>query len=216
MIFNHYKVINFHPGKTAGTSLEEAFLPYFRERLQHGDINYMFGGHARYGVLVHATINTFQFIHNNKYNHYYKIATIRNPYTKMRSVYYYQKNRFKKQNINNFKDFCNKLNTLLLNTNEFKSKHWLPQHLYTHKFKQLFVDKIIPFESFNQNFKSIEKQFNIKVKSVNHNYNKQYLNNFHKDYDDECINIIKNLYIDDFNIYNYSTDINQCFNPPVL
>ena len=88
------KMILFHPGKTGGTSIEHTFkklyLPEDKELIYYiTDREIMFGFDKQYQVyLQHADTNLYQKM-NIDYKNYKTFCTVRRPYERLLSIYYF-------------------------------------------------------------------------------------------------------------------------------
>lgn len=218
MIIKEKNIIYLHPGKTAGSSIERAFYPNidFHKKASKADFNLGFGLSKKYGYLQHATINTYISIFGEEiFNNKLKISSIRNPYSRIRSIYYYKK-LCKSIDCKTFKEFCNNLASRYHNLREKYSRHLLSQLLYTHRNNSRFVDKIIAMESFDDDTKFLRDKYNLKFGIVNKYKSGDYQNGLLNDYDSFNIELVRNLYRDEFEIYGYSYDIKDYWKLPEI
>lgn len=201
MIFHTDKIIFFHPGKTGGTSIEVALtkrnLNKEFNQLDPKTPNYdiMYGFCKQHKIYLHHA--DIRFYTNNNINisdNYTKIVSIRRPYEKVLSAYYY--NGWDKKMP--FKDFITKKLEEIYNKNfKFAKNHFCPQ---THYYQDSF--KVIKLENIKQDC----EQLNIELPSRNHAQTKA--RSIYKDYlsayDIKTMDIVRALYKEDFITFSYT------------
>lgn len=129
----------------------------------------------------------------------FSFSVVRNPYTRTYSCYK-QYNKTNKTDTSFAKYLDNILNNII--SLETPLLHY-SQSFYIVKDKKVQVNKVYKFE----NLKELESDFSWKLGNYNvGNYSLElYLN----DYTDEAIEIVKNLYETDFDLFGYSKNFNQ-------
>lgn len=212
MVFEDKKILLFHPGKCAGTSIEMAlvkeylntqhhklgpvktirkdilygWVPEDRLFLQHCDIQYL---------LSHTDIDP------TKYTSY---CFVRNPYHRLLSAYYY--NMIEKNTGMDFTTFIKDPNGLLhrynLN-NEYTVNHFGPLNKFTHH-KDYTVDNIGKVENIEQDFKKFFPNLTLPKNKAAKTKTSEIYNDYMDAYTEETKEIVYNLFKDDFILYGYS------------
>lgn len=201
MKFESQKIILLHPGKTGGTSIEYTLRDLYFKGLKldafKEDLDLMFGLSKKHNLfLQHADLRFYKNILNINLNDYKTIATVRNPYDRLVSCYYYNG----KNKKFTFHDFV--LNRLedqieLNNKKGFSVSHFAPQINFC-KIDDYRVDHIIKLETFVSDLKkiNIDVKYNAsKTVSRKEDYN-GYYNQKTKD-------LVYQLYKEDFEYLNY-------------
>lgn len=201
MLIESEKIILLHPGKTGGTSIEhtlkDLFFPNNQLTPREENLDLMFGLSKKYNLfLQHADLKFYKNILNINLNEYKTITTVRNPYDRLVSCYYYNG----KDKKFSFEDFIvNHLETHIEanNKKEYGINHFAPQVNFC-KIDDYKVNHIIRLESFADDVKKI----NIDVK---YRYSKTALRkNKYKDYyNQKTKSLVYNLYKEDFEYLNY-------------
>jgi hypothetical protein len=209
MIFHKGQIVFFHPGKTGGTSIEFALT---REFLNKGfppvnpkevaDYNIMYGFCKKHKIFLHHADPRFYEICNKKIpQNYTKITSVRRPYEKVLSAYYY--NGYDKKF--EFEDFVkNKLKQLVELNSKFARNHFCPQINYV-----LDDFKIVKLENIQQDCANLGIQISEKrhcKTKAGENYQ-----NYLSAYNNETLEIINDIYSEDFSRLSYDT-----YNYPVL
>lgn len=142
-----------------------------------------------------------------------KFSITRNPYDRFVSLYFFfvnqtESHRYYKHDFRvveeikkykNFEDFC-------LNFSSFKFKrhfHFLPQNTWTHNNNKQVIENIFSMDSIEhlESFLSETLRIpNAKLKKLNKSNRLEY----QRYYNDDLRSIVKNIYIDDIEIFNYS------------
>ena len=209
MIFHNHRAIHFHPGKTAGTSIEKMLLPGHRDAtVANRDI--MFGWDGEYGIyLQHATCKTvLEIAGENIFDNYYKFCVVRNPYSRLQSVYYYGINQYGKES-GSFKKFIMALPSRISNEVNLRGSHFTPQIHHTHIDGISVCQSIGRFERLDIDLDAIKKDLKILVKTprLNTQRNKQFRKNAKWDhYDREMISVMQDVYGADFEAYGYDPE----------
>jgi hypothetical protein len=174
-----YKVCFIHIPKTGGTTIE---LLLFNRNKDNPNSE-------------HLQIDKY-----HKYYNYFIFSFVRNPYTRIISVYNYYKNGGnqtkndknllnKKYNINNFLNFYNKNNM----------KHLQTQFSFLQNSK--YINYTAKFENFEKELNKIFKIINFKHnKHIEQNRKMKYINYIIRP---ELINKINKIYKEDFENYGY-------------
>lgn len=197
------KIIFFHPGKTGGTSIEHTLKDIYLDKDLKLDANnarkdIMFGIDREIHIyLQHACIRLYDNL-GIKFKEYKTIATVRRPYERILSCYYYNG----KSKKFTFEEFVTTNLEVCLALNEryqYAVSHFAPQHYYTH-YNDYVVDNIIKLE----NFKDDCAKAGLDVK-YHHSKTKGTMRfkNYMDAYTQKTKDIVYNLYKEDFDKYGY-------------
>lgn len=153
MKIDDQKIILLHPGKTGGTSIEhtlrDLYLPGLKLNAREPDRKVMFGLDKEYGCfLQHADLRLYSIL-DIPYKDYKTICTVRNPYTRLLSCYYYNGKSVKFD----FETFVlNHLPNMFKNiqASKYSSGHFFPQYYHAND-----VNEIIKLENFNSDCKKV-------------------------------------------------------------
>jgi hypothetical protein len=209
MIFHNHRAIHFHSGKTAGTSIEEMLLPGDRDPAV-ADRDIMFGWDGEYRIyLQHATCKTVLEIAGEKiFDAYYKFCIVRNPYSRLQSVYYYGINQHEKE-FGTFKKFILALPSRISDKVHLRGSHITPQILHTHIDGVSVCQSIGRFEELDTDLNAIKRDLKLEVTTprLNTQRNKQFRKNAKWDhYDREMISVMQDVYGEDFETYGYDPE----------
>lgn len=201
MIFHKDKIIFFHPGKTGGTSIEVALTKrnlnkeFNQLNARVADYNIMYGFCDRYKIYLHHADIRFYTINNIRINDdYTKITSVRRPYEKVLSAYYY--NSWDKRLT--FREFVLQKLEKILNKNErFAINHFCPQIYYVGQGYN-----IIQLENITTDCNSLGIQISAK-KHAQTKANQVY-NNYLNAYDAKMKDLVYNLYKEDFQTFGYN------------
>jgi len=218
MILFKNKIIFIHPPKTGGTPIEYILYKHeYKKNLynmnhptQHskillgGFINKYYNKYNTTDGLQHLDRKMIKKIYPNLFSDFYKIGTIRNPFSRTVSMYnelvthnsvlmdYYK--------VSGNIDFKKFLFLLLSNTN-----------IHTHHkplvsfFKKKELDHLIKLENFKKDLDFVIKKFRIKNHKLINPYKRtaglNYLN-YYKD--KENIDLVKKIFKKDFKEFNYN------------
>ena len=198
IISNSNRFIYIHTTKTAGSSISALLLNYCNDTDSYTSI---FDYNKR-GIVGnfdkldhHSGINTVRkFINNDtKFKSYLKISSIRNPFDRMVSAYFWFKPTYTK-NIN-FEEYV-------------IGDYPHPAPLYNSLFinNKLGVDFLIRYEYLNDDVSKLliklKKDNNVNIPKLKTNTRTD-SKSYHHYYNDKLIDIIKKDYKMDLNIFNY-------------
>ena len=198
MKFDAQKIILLHPGKTGGTSIEhtlrDLYLPGLKLESKVSDRKIMFGYDKEYKCyLQHADLRLYSIL-GVPYKEYKTICTVRNPYMRLLSCYYYNG----KSNKFEFEDFVlNHLPDMLARTNTAKhsSGHFCPQYYHAYE-----ADEIIKLEKFESDCKRVGLD-------VKYHYSKTTGMKKHTNpmdmYTKKMKDVVYSLYKEDFTLLGY-------------
>jgi hypothetical protein len=206
MIFHNGNIIFFHPGKTGGTSIEVALTKKFLNKefpplnpKDASDYNIMYGFCKKHRIyLHHADIRFYQVANKEIPKDYTKIVSVRRPYEKILSAYYYNgyNNKFR------FEDFVkNNLADLVKRNKEFARNHFCPQINYI-----LDDFKVIKLENIKQD--CLDLGITIAEKQHCKTRASEDYKNYISAYSEQTLEIINKLYAKDFERLSYDTHHN--------
>ncbi|MCV3376266.1 sulfotransferase family protein, partial [Campylobacter sp. IFREMER_LSEM_CL2151] len=199
-----YKCVFIHVPKVAGSSIERVI--YQTDRWLVG----------------HVKASDYVKLDRNKFESYFSFGFVRNPYDRVVSAYHYLRSgggnlvdeTWAKENIykyNSFEEFV-----LNLQNNDERIKilswmHFVPQYKYLcDNDKNILVSFIGKFEKLDEDFKKILNILNRKDSLVHVNKSKHYA---YKDYYNyETYKIIREIYKNDFEIFDYDLEDKKYFN----
>lgn len=209
MIFHALRAIHFHPGKTAGTSIEKMLLPGDRDAMV-ADRHIMFGYDREYGIyLQHASCKTMlEIIGDEIFSQYYKFSVVRNPYTRLLSVYYYGIKQHSKE-FGSFKKFVAALPSVAATARNVRGAHVTPQIHHTHIDGQSVCQAIAKFENLEADLERIKSELGVQVALPRLNVQRHpRLASGGKTgcYDKEMIAIMQDVYAEDFEAYGYDAE----------
>ena len=197
------KIILLHPGKTGGTSIEHTLRDKYlgKEKkliARKEDKDIMFGFSKKNNLfLQHACLRLYSLL-NIPFKEYKTIATIRRPYERILSCYFYngKNKRF------TFEEFVTTKLRQHYDRNiicGYAINHFSPQHYFTHH-EDYTVDHIIRLENFQADCLKIELE-------VPYHYSKTKGTSQYEDYmeayNERTKDIVYNLYKEDFERYDY-------------
>jgi|TARA_B110000037_G_C17037819_1_gene472371 hypothetical protein len=217
MILFKNKIIFIHPPKTGGTPIEYILYKHeYKKKLYNmnhptlhskillgGFINKYYNKYNTTDGLQHLDKEMIKKIYPNSFNNFYKIGTIRNPFSRAVSMYnelvshysvlmdYYKINK----NLD-FKKFL-----FILLSDSCIHTHHKPLVYF---FKKQDLNHLIKLENFKKDLHFILKKFKIKNHKVLNPYKKtaglNYLN-YYKD--KENIDLVKKIFKEDLKEFNY-------------
>ncbi|EOH6542609.1 sulfotransferase family 2 domain-containing protein [Campylobacter coli] len=200
-----YKCIFIHVPKVAGSSIE---------RVIYQTDKWLVG---------HVKASDYTKFDKDKFDSYFSFGFVRNPYDRVVSAYHYLKNdspdpcdiKWGRLHINNltFEEFI-----LSLQDEEFKEEilsknHFSFQYKYLcDKNMNILVNFIGKFEKLDNDFK---KNLNIlrRKDSLVHINKSKHLN-YRDYYNSQTYKIIREIYRDDFEIFDYDLEDKKYFNIP--
>ena len=175
MISHYHKCIFVHIPKTAGTSIEWAFLSDLgmdnrnRHALLIGPNTNLDVGPRRVTHLKSNDYVSQHFISQELYNQYFKFSFVRNPYHRLFSIYRYK--RFNE--YLSFDSFVQK-KLLFLTENSKDNYFYKPQYDYLYYDDQCTVDFVGKFEDIQRDFVEVKGQIgNNKLVLQHHNKTKR-------------------------------------------
>lgn len=223
MISHKHKFIFVHIPKCAGTSVEGVLRPH------SSDVS-----GCQWAKQTKNLRNKGLFDLLEKHTDYFKFTICRNPYTRAVSIYrwIFEKtmtfNEFLKktkkflesgpelayeQIANNdchlrgtdpvkF-DYTNKVKNIIGCPGGMEAYHTLPQMYFIENRSIDFVGRV---ESISEDFSTIVDEINILNKSVlfNHNFNHMIPEKYKQFYDNECRELVENIYGNDIEKLNYT------------
>lgn len=204
MILHDKKLIYIHIPKTAGMSMSKTFD-------QKWDIN------------NHSLISKYR---EAEYDDYSKFAVIRNPHSRLFSVYnyitrkhYYDNNyicgpnkewlsfpTWLVYNLENYKGHLTHegFNKQVKSRYEAGSSFWFsPQYYWIHEEGKLGVDKVLNFNQLNEDFDAYMGQLGFEEKLATVNKNPVSSSKYLEGYDDYTFNLVKSFYKIDFIHFNH-------------
>ncbi|EAK9944556.1 alpha-2,3-sialyltransferase [Campylobacter lari] len=199
-----YKCIFIHVPKVAGSSIERVI--YQTDRWLVG----------------HVKASDYVKLDRNKFENYFSFGFVRNPYDRMVSAYHYLRSgggnlvdeTWAKENIYKYNSFEEFVLNLQNNDEQIKILSWMhfvPQYKYLcDNDKNILVNFIGKFEKLDEDFKKILNILKRKDSLVHVNKSK------HRDYKDyynyETYKIIREIYKNDFEIFDYDLEDKKYFN----
>ncbi|EPY6068520.1 sulfotransferase family 2 domain-containing protein [Campylobacter coli] len=200
-----YKCIFIHVPKVAGSSIE---------RVIYQTDKWLVG---------HVKASDYTKFDKDKFDSYFSFGFVRNPYDRVVSAYHYLKNdspdpcdiKWGRLHINNltFEEFI-----LSLQDEEFKEEilsknHFSFQYKYLcDKNMNILVNFIGKFEKLDNDFKKILNILRRKDSLVHINKSKHL--NYRDYYNSQTYKIIREIYRDDFEIFDYDLEDNKVFYIP--
>ena len=201
MKIENKKIILLHPGKTGGTSLEhtlrDTYLPDKKLIAKVADRDIMFGLDKEYRIyLQHADLRLYKIL-DIPFDKYQTITTVRRPYERILSCYYYN-GKSKKHTFEEFVTHHLEEHRNVNMRKRFSVSHFSPQHFYTN-LDSYKVDHVLRQENLNDEAKDI----GIKVK-YKHSKTISTKNINPMDmYNNKTKDIVYNLYKEDFELFGY-------------
>jgi thymidylate kinase len=201
MIFHSGNIVFFHPGKTGGTSIEVALTKKYLDKdfppvnpREVADYDLMYGYCRKHKLFLHhADVRFYQIVNKEIPKDYTKIVSVRRPYEKVLSAYYYNGHNNKIK----FEDFVkNNLTNLVKRNKEFARNHFCPQINYI-----LDDFKVIKLENIKQD--CLDLGITITEKKHCETRASEDYKNYISAYSEETLEIINKLYAEDFERLNY-------------
>ena len=203
MLDKNRKFIYIHIPKTGGSSIESffGFNLWKKSTLQNTQlINSHLMGYCvrKKKFLQHLSIDEVaQHLYSKRdhFDQYFSFATIRNPWDRFLSSFFYEC-RSKTKDIANFREFCKK-------PYFFNPDHQLPQYKFiVNKSEKIIVNCIIRFENLENDFNKVCNIIGIPRKKLPH-INKTKHPHYTEYYDRETRDIIKKRYERDIDYFEY-------------
>lgn len=206
MLLENENIIFLHPGKTGGTSVEYSLINKFTNYLRYRPLgqyakicNYdiMYGWSKKHKIyLQHADIRFYKSL-NFRLSDYTVITSVRRPYERVLSAYYY--NGW--TNKMDFNDFVqNKLETAVMQNKDKAVNHFCPLHFYIQNGAYV-VNYLIRLEHIEEDCKSINlnlvKNHHAKTKASDE------FQDYMSAYTPKSKGIVYGLYKEDFKLLGY-------------
>ncbi len=209
MIVHNLKVIYFHIGKTAGTSVEKLLDNQIRNP-NIADYDSFFGFDKKHNIfLQHASAEFVKnHVSNDIFDHYYKFSVVRNPFERLVSVFFYLIDQ-NTERFGDFDSFIHALPELNSHNNYRKGSHFISQTQYTHLDGNNICDHIAHFEYLPQSLDQV--CHDLKINNVLGHHNKDPNKKWkqvaiHEYFNKHTIKIVCDLFEQDFINFGYSFD----------
>lgn len=207
MVFEDDKILFFHPGKCAGTSIEEALSQYFLgEELPHAGHPHpkiLYGWNPVDGIYMqHADIEYVLNHTNIDVTQYTSYTFVRNPYHRIVSAYNFPGNKVERE----FNDFVlNPLGLLLRyeRNSKYTTNHFGLMSRFTHHPKYM-VDYIGKVENMEEDFKRFFPKAVLPNKKLQSTAQYSIHKNYMDYYSPEAKKRVYELYEEDFLNFGYS------------
>lgn len=206
MIFHKHRVVFLHVAKTAGTAIENYFMPQQRDpAVANRDI--LFGLDKELGIdLQHATLATVRQLTSREiFEGYYKFSIVRNPFQRLVSAYNYRIKSYLPR-FGSFEAFIRHLPEGIGEARARRGDHITPQVRHTHEDGRQAVDLIGRFEQLDTAMIVLAKRLGLSEPislagkpPPNLHPQKASMDS----YNDDLIAIIQNVYREDFDLLGY-------------
>jgi hypothetical protein len=205
LISHELKAIYLHIGKTAGTSVEN-LLHHQPLDASVANRELLFGYDKEERIyLQHANAKTTQRLVGEKvFQDYFKFTVVRNPYTRMLSVYHYLIDQHSKQ-FGSFEGYIHALPKLL--SQPLAGSHHSPQTDYTHIDGNFVCDHVCRFEELPFSFNPVVIELNLNKglsRENNQSSKKWKMRSVASYYSPSMRQIMQDLYEGDFISFRYS------------
>ena len=208
MFFEDHQTLFFHIGKTAGTSVEQAFLPGARD-VRVADYSLFFGYEQQAGFYLQHATPAFMRAHMDRtvFETCFKFTVVRNPFTRLYSVFNYSR---KWQNPDmSFETFVEDLPTLLRERQFIDGHHLKSQTSYTHLDDAPICDEVLYFEELPDCFDRIRAVTGLE-RALPHTNRTREKSHTDSDialiYTPAMVDIVTHCYKSDFDVLGYSND----------
>ncbi len=160
MIDHKLKAIFLHIGKTAGSSVEH-MMSRTPLNSSQADRQILYGYDKEEGIyLQHANAKTVKrLVGEEIFDTYYKFSIVRNPYSRLLSVYHYLIDQHTEQ-FGSFKGYIESLPKMLGGA-PHKGSHHSPQTDYTHINQEYVLDYVGRFEELPYSIDPVRKMLEI-------------------------------------------------------
>ncbi len=215
MIFHHHKAIFFHIGKAAGTSVESFLLgeKKFENIIRGNDIqryrqDIVFG--VKHGIWMQHAVP--YMIRNEidpaSWSNYYKFSIVRNPFSRLLSVYWYLSD-YHEQTFGGFKEFIEALPGLADQEQAKKGNHYTRQVEHTSIDGVNVCDRIVRMEDLPNAFSQVTDHLGLegllpKKNSISRELRKKHRIDPVGAYSAKSRKIVAQVYADDFDRFGYS------------
>lgn len=209
MIFHPHRAIYIHPGKAAGTSIERA-LGHTRFEPRPGNHDILFGIDSQAGIYMqHATAEYIKDkVAKKIWDQYYKFGSVRNPYTRLVSVFYYLEEQHMKKH-GSFENFIMKLPEILKQPHVQRGSHYIPQYRHMYIGDEYAVDFTIRLEEIKEDYAVVARNLGISphLPHINGGHGKTRPKKpMEEIYTKEMQEVMAEVYAKDFEAFAYSTD----------
>lgn len=187
-----HKCIFIHIPKAAGTSIRKALGAPIKPR-----------DHYDYKMYLNS--------HSGKFDSYFKFCFVRNPWSRLYSVYNYLSRGgnqttdllFCKKNEVHLKDFKSFATMFLTHSNVNKMTLLGTQSSFIFdENDNLMVDYVGKMENIQEGFDIVKKK--LKLTSILENLNTSPDNDFRSKYDSELVDLVSQVYFDDVKNFDYT------------
>ena len=189
---NEYKTIFIHIPKTGGNSIYKAL--FSKES----------NGHIRW--------SQYQKKNRKKFQEFFKFAVVRNPWDRLVSAFFYLKKggmnsldkKWAEDNIQEYKTFDEFVKRWINQKNIFSYAHFKPQSYWIcDENNKIMVDFIARIETIDEDFLFLSNKIDSKQESLK-KLNSVSRLDYRKYYNDKTINIVKNVYKNDIELFGYT------------
>jgi len=170
---------------------------------------------------THFHLTVYEREDRAKFQEFFKIGFVRNPWDRLVSAYFYLKNggmknkydRYMENKLSSFNSFHDFVYSLDSN-NQFKNvimneTHFKPQYKYLiNKNGELAMDYIGTFENLEEGFNILKERLN-KPEAVLSKFNLSNHNPYWEYYDEKMIEIVGAIYEKDIELFNYKFPFNR-------
>ncbi|EAK9890022.1 sulfotransferase family protein, partial [Campylobacter lari] len=198
-----YKCIFIHVPKVAGSSIERVI--YQTDRWLVG----------------HAKASDYVKLGKDRFENYFSFGFVRNPYDRVVSAYHYLRSGggnladeiWAKENIYKYNSFEEFVLNLQNNGERIKILNWIhfvPQYKFLcNEQKKILVNFVGKFENLSKDFAKILQILNRNDKLVHINKSRHF--NYSNYYNKVTYKIIRDIYKDDFEIFDYDLEEQKIF-----
>ena len=217
MVSKTKKFIYIHINKCAGTSITRFLKSYLH-----------YDSQSKIWPKSHATLQEiYDVMDIDEFNSFYKFATIRNPYDRLKSIYYYGlrvggmlgtnnfdelvKEPYNQFNMSTFENFILNLpqnKKICESSKETFNTMFLSITDYLSVNGEIKVSRVIPFEYLNHDLKIIQKKLDLtdpnqkELPHLNKRSNKL-KNKYSSNYSNKMKKVVKEVYEQDFKNFNF-------------
>lgn len=173
-IYHNHKAIHVHIPKSAGTTIMVPMMGDREDIVRKGIANYeyLFGNEIYKGgmgrPLQHMTIKEIMTrVDDDIFNSYFKFSVVRNPWDRMVSEFFWQKQHSLANpvTLDDFlESFLTERSKEEYNTMDSDDSHRIPAYNFLHVDGNLSVDKVFRYENIERDIKEISDMFGIEMK----------------------------------------------------
>lgn len=208
MMSESKKFIFIHIPKTAGNAITTALKKYSND-----EINLRrFDGENYHGISLwnrrkeirkHSLLVDYEKYYD--LNKYFKFVSVRNPWDKLLSWYFYHK---KTNQIKDFDDFLNMVfvkGKIPKNSKDDISWYGTQLSYLKNKKGEIIVDQVIKFENLQDDFNVVCEKIGIKKNNLLHlNKSENSQIDYKNYYTEKQRDFVGNIYLEDIEYFNYS------------